>query len=308
MTEFYCRILEREDTEKFKDLHNTLFRNTAISHEWWNWYREIEIFDRSFFTRVYGAFDGDRLIGIWCVEPKSMLINGENTRVGRCFSVGVHPDYQRKGIFVKLSTYAIEKEREKRQYEYILGFPEAGRSVIGGHIKSGWHRVQIIQMMSIKSERIVPSVSLGSVERVVDFNQLSAIPHLDGDFITSAGYRNRKWLNHPDNLYICLSKKSSFIVAKVYKDFCHILDIGGDNENTRLLIEAIKTLSFRHRWREINVWCASNNPRLSVFKSAGFTDGSDCGSSVEFLAVRINAKEDLSLNSCCFHMGIEEVP
>jgi GNAT superfamily N-acetyltransferase len=307
VSEFYCRVLEREDAEKFKELHNILFKNTAMSHEWWDWYREIERFDRSFFTRVYGAFEGDRLIGIWCVEPKNMLANGETLRVGRCFSVGIHPDYQRRGLFVKLSVYAIEKEREKGQYEYILGFPQVGRSVIEGHIKSGWHRVQVIQMRSIKTVGVLPSVSLGEVRRIDDFSRLLSSTQIDGDFITSHSYRNRKWINHPDNSYICLSKRSAFVVAKVYKDFCHILDIGGDNENISPLIEAIKTLSVRHRWREITVWCASNDPRLDVIETAGFTEGSDCGTSVELLAVRINAKIDLSLDSCCFQMGVEEI-
>jgi GNAT superfamily N-acetyltransferase len=307
VSEFNFRVLEREDTEKFKELHNILFKNTAMSHEWWAWYREIERFDRSFFTRVYGAFDGDRLIGIWCVEPKNMLANGETLRVGRCFSVGIHPEYQRRGLFVKLSVHAIEKEKEKGQYEYILGFPQVGRSVIEGHIKSGWHRVQVIQMRSIKTDGILPSVSLGDVGRVDDFNRLPRSTHRDGDFITSAGYRNRKWIYHPDNSYICLSKRSAFVVAKVYKDFCHILDIGGDNENIIPLIEAVKTLSVRHRWREITAWCASNDPRLDVLETAGFKDGSDCGTSVELLAVRINSKEDLSLGSCCFQMGVEEI-
>lgn len=308
MSEFYFRVLKKEEAEKFKKLHNTLFKNTAISQEWWDWYREIERFDRSLFTRVYGAFDGDHLVGIWCVEPKNMLANGKMLQVGRCFSVGIHPEYQRRGLFVKLSTYAIEKEREIGQYEYILGFPEVGRPVIDAHIKSGWHSVQTIQAKSIKVSEVVPTVSLGSVSRIYDFNLIPDSSCMDGDFVTSEGYRNRKWIYHPDNSYICLSKQSAFIVVKVYKDFCHILDIGGDREDVSLLVEAIKTLSFRHRWREINAWCAFNDPRLDVLSSAGFKDGADCGKSVELLAVRINAKEDLSLSSCCFQMGVEEVP
>ena len=307
MSDFSFRVLEKEDLGKFKDLHNTLFKNTAMTQSWWEWYKDIERFGQPFVTRVYGAFDGENLIGIWCVEPKDLTAGGKNLRVGRCFSVGIHPGYQRKGLFVKLSTFAIENEKEIGQYEYILGFPQVGRSVIEGHIKSGWHRVQVIQMRSVKIADVKPSVSLSDVQRVQDFTQIPIHENVAGDFSVSPHYRNRKWIEHPDNSYICLSRKSSFIVIKVYKSFCHILDIGGDNENISFLLEAAKTLVFRHRWDEITSWCASNDPRIEAFESAGFREGSECGTSVELLAVRINAKEDLALDSCCFQMGVEEI-
>jgi len=292
-----------EDKKKFKALHNILFKNTAMSSEWMDWYFEL-----AKDVRTYGAFDNENLVGIWCVEAKELSVGRRNTKpVGRCFSVGVHPSFQRRGIFLALSKFAIEQEKKKGQYDYILGFPQFGRSVIDGHLKAGWEHAQDIDVFSIKPSLVDEKASLNSVGRLEKFdNEDSFVPK--GGFKESARYNTRRWLRHPDNHYVCLDyEPGSFIVVKPYGDSCHILGLEGPNEDVIELLEAVKTLARRHAWKEINMWCASNDPKKSAVKSCGFSLGSERGTGVKLLAVRINAIEPLVLDKCSFQMGVEEV-
>src|SRR5207237_538630 len=104
-------------------------------------------------ARTHGVFDGEVLAGVWSVEPRQLTVDGQTQiPVGHCFAVGIHPDYQRQGLFVELSKYAIEQERIRGEMDFILGFPQQGRPVVGGHLKAGWEIVQEIDAWRIASE------------------------------------------------------------------------------------------------------------------------------------------------------------
>lgn len=303
MSEIVYKQLEwNEDKKKFKVLHNILFKNTAMSAEWLDWYFEL-----AKDVRVYGAFDKEDLIGIWCVESKCLQIDRGSTRnVGRCFSVGVHPGFQRRGIFLALSKFAIKQEKKKGQHDYILGFPQFGRSVIDGHLKAGWEFVQDIDMCSIKPNLVDENASIRSIGKLEHFDDEDLVSS-KGSFKESAKYYTRRWLRHPDNHYIIFDyEPGSFIVVKPYGDSCHILELEGPDEDIVYLLEAVKTLAKRHAWKEVNLWCAENDPKKNTVKSCGYSLGSERGTGVKLLAVRINAIEPLVLDKCSFQMGVEE--
>lgn len=315
MSNITCRLLldSREDRLKFKELHNTLFKNTDMSLEWMNWYFDIiGGMHVGFNTRAWCMFDGDKLIGIWCVEPKN-LITSESLiiKVGRCFSVGIHPDYRRQNLFVELSQFAIEQEHKFKQYEYIVGFPQHGRPVIDAHYKSGWSRVQDITMYSyIPDSQVDKKVLTYRANRIETFSCNNKRP---GSFDECKYYRDLRWLEHPDNHYICLEHLclSGYVVLKPYGDSCHILDLnGGGSMTTEGIIEILnvaKTLAYRHKWHELTLWHADNSNLGINPLEHGFKLGSTRGSSVTLIAVNINAKEPLSLSQCHFQMGSEEI-
>ena len=322
------RLLTSEaDGVKFKNLHNILFKNTAANVAWFRWY-----FDDigGSYTRVYGAFDGANLVGCWCVEPKklslplvdSVVIKDADGNVkapapniidvGRCFAVGIHPDYQRRGLFIKLSEYAIEQERLLGEYQHILGFPQVGKAVIGGHLKAGWTFVHDIEMLSYKPDGL-PSynISLGSVDRVRSFRSLKeSIPPFVTGFVEDSTYRDKRWLKHPDNHYIVLSKDDAYIVLKPYGHACHILDMNGSADGTGLVnvIRAAKTLAARHKWAELTTWCSSDEIFSLELRAMGFKSGAQFGLSVQLLAVRIAAQKQLCIQGPLHFMtGVEEI-
>lgn len=293
-------------TVKYKELHNSLFKGAATSYEWINWYHKDLSSSLNIDTITYAAFDGDILIGIWSVEPKLMHYEGNDIKVGRCFAVGIHEGYRRLGLFVSLSEFAIQSERLRGEFEYIIGFPQKGRSVIGGHLKAGWEHVQEIGIYSAAQLENDPTFPYSNIEIIQNFNILDIPTNINGSLIENPKYKNTRWLQHPDLHYICLKYGNAFLVLKAYANFCHIVDINGDKDDVLYLLKTAKVLGCRHGWAEINVWCAENEFFVNEIKNAGFIEGANFGLPISMIAVKINAITPLVFKTCHIQMGVEE--
>lgn len=290
---------------QYKELHNSLFKGANISKDWINWYHKDIPRSLEVETITYAAFDGEILVGIWSVEPKLMNINGEIIKVGRCFSVGIHENYRRLGLFVSLSKFAIKSEKIRSEFDYIIGFPQKGRSVIGGHLKAGW---EIIHEISIYSTDTFDyyNYPLSNVEIISNFNHINNKNNLEGSFIEDPLYQNIRWLNHPDVHYIGLKYNSSYLILKSYSNFCHIVDMNGEKQDILHLLKTSKNLALRHGWVEINLWCAKNEFYKDEIITAGFKEGANFGLPISVIAVKINESKPLLLNHCHIQMGAEE--
>jgi GNAT superfamily N-acetyltransferase len=296
--------------DAYRDFHNLLFKGAAISSEWVKWYhgRIAMLSGTAGWTRTYAAYHENLLVGIWSVEPKIYLdSSGHEQNVGRCFAVGIHPEYRRHGLFVALSRFAIQEERKLGHYEYIFGFPQTGRSVIGGHLKAGWESIRTIPVLSFNPAGIQSFTSRREVGVVSNFTLVHSIDRRIGGFLNTADYRNEKWLNHPDHQYICFSSGDSYIVLKPYGGHCHILDMQGANGDLKVLLAATKTLARRHGWHELNLWCAPENTCFKEVVAADFKEGSEVTTSVELIGVKIKGEWSLKIHDAChFQMGEEE--
>lgn len=292
------------DRHAYRELHNLLFKGAAITDEWIDWYHKdvssVEVWSAG--TRTWGVFDDTKLIGIWSVEPKTLNLNNKTIKVGRCFAVGIHPDYRRRNLFVLLSQFAINKERTLGEFEYILGFPQQGRSVIGGHLKSGWETVSEIDIYSRSNQLSYEYQSKSVLNFVTDFKGLAS----DLGFIEEAAYLNLRWTHHPDHQYLCYSYKDAFIVLKPYSNFCHIVNISGHSDDVAVLLRGVTVLSKKHGWEEVNVWCSETGKYKDVLLSTGFSKGAVHGLPIQFIAVKINADSPLVFENNNFQMGVEE--
>ena len=312
MANFEYRLINvcDKDIEDYKKIHLELFPGSEIDNSWINWYHnEIRASDnRLSFTRTYGVYDNDRLIGIWSVEPKIMK-NSDNEliKVGRCFAVGISSDYRRKGLFISLSQFAIERERERAEYEYILGFPQTGRSVIGGHLKSGWEEVSFVDIYSIDLEKNKGKFFRSDVKEIVDFSTLTTPLSSPNSFDEGSTYRNKRFLEHPKLHYLRYTHEDAHIILKPYSTFCHILEMKGSRENVIRLVEACKSICKKHGFIELNVWNNLNSLYHSVLVECGFSNGAQKGLPITIISVKIKAKKSLKLVSTFnFGMGVEE--
>jgi hypothetical protein len=292
-------------SNQYKELHNSLFKGANISKDWINWYHKDVPSSLGLETITYAAFDGEILVGIWSVEPKLMNINGEIIKVGRCFSVGIHENYRRLGLFVTLSEFAIKSEKNRSEFDYIIGFPQKGRSVIGGHLKAGWEIIHEISIYSADKFEY-ENYPLSNVEKITDFNLINFENNLEGSLIESPQYRNIRWLNHPDIHYIGLKYNNSFIILKTYSNFCHIVDINGEKKDIVHLLKTVKNLALRHGWVEVNLWCANNEFFKDEIIATGFKKGANFGLPISVIAVKINESKPLLLIHCHIQMGAEE--
>lgn len=297
------------DKEQYKILHKELFPSAGIDDVWLEWYHEkIPNSDnRLSKTRTYGLFDDKRLIGIWSVESK-ILKNSNNAliKVGRCFAVGVSSDYRRMGLFVLLSQYAINQEKEKGEFEYILGFPQTGRSVIGGHLKAGWEEVKFVDIYSVNLCAIDGKYFRNDINNITDFSTILTNQSTENSFDEPALYRNIRFLEHPKLQYLNYSYGDAYIVLKNYSTFCHILEMRGSNIYLRRLIEVAKSVAKRHGLEEINVWNNSDAKSHKALIDCGFSKGAEHGLPITIIAVRIKAREKIEINNYNFGMGVEE--
>lgn len=299
-----------EDRANYIQLHHELFKSAAVDDEWLEWYHKdiCESDKRLSNTRTYGVFDGERLIGIWSVEPKMFRdSNGSLLKVGRCFAVGVSSDYRRMGLFVSLSEYAIKCEKQIGEFEYILGFPQTGRSVIGGHLKAGWKEVAFFDIESYDLEVPTENYSLKKVDNICDFSDLTNTTSAINSFDEPLQYKNIRYLEHPKLRYMYFRHKDAFVVLKHYSSFCHIVDLQGDEESVLYLLEICKSVSRKHGFDEVNIWSSAIFKYKNALSKAGFLKGAKHGLPVTLIAVSINADKDLSFfGEMNLGMGVEE--
>lgn len=299
-----------KEQDDYNKIHNELFRSAAIDNNWIEWYHDkVRASDlRLSFTRTYGLFDANRLIGIWSVEPKIMRDNNnELIKVGRCFAVGISSDYRRMGLFVSLSEFAIECERKRAEFEYIIGFPQTGRSVVGGHLKAGWEEISYVDIYSIALSNNDGIFSRGDANELIDFSNSFTSLCIKNSFDEPSSYRNMRFLMHPKLQYMIYTYDDAHIVLKPYSTFCHILEMQGSKENVKRLIEVSKSICKRHGLVELNVWNNNNAFYHEVLIECGFSIGAEHGLPITIIAVGINKKEKFQLEKeFNFGMGVEE--
>ena len=211
------------------------------------------------------------------------------------------------GLFVELSKYAIEEEKKRSEYDFILGFPQSGRPVIGGHFKAGWEEAMNLSPYSINTESYTSSSDRRGAEVITDFAKYSSSDSLAGCFYESNEYRNLRWLLHPHHHYLCYGFADSYIVLKPYLNFCHIVDFKGSAKILAKLFTIAKDIAKRHGWVELNLWCADNEYFMNTVLEQGFTKGDQFVLPITMITVRIAANNSFqALESCHLQMGIEE--
>ena len=289
-----------QDMAEYQKLHNLLFPGMSINAEWIKWYH-----NRLYHPRTYGAFDNDKLIGIWSVEPRKFWNGSSILSMGRCFAVGIHPDFRRKGLFVELSKYALDYEKQLKQYDYIVGFPQTDREVVGGHFKAGWYPVQTISSYCIENKEINKyHLDAFMLFRLTSFKDIDYREVLGGSFIERASHKNLRWCYHPNNAYMLFNYYDSYIVLKPYGNICHILDVQG--EDTSHLLAVAEKLCKSHNWAAVTIWCADNEIYRNNIIKIGFTPNEKYMKSITMIAYNINSKKNLTLDKCHIQTGVEE--
>ncbi|MFH1530390.1 MAG: GNAT family N-acetyltransferase [Pseudomonadota bacterium] len=86
------------------------------------------------------AWDGDRLVGQYAVQPIRMQIHGVPRLWVISLDTVTHPDDRRRGIFGVLTDHLYARIRDKAQV--VFGFPGERASYFGMYRKLGWIPVE----------------------------------------------------------------------------------------------------------------------------------------------------------------------
>lgn len=286
-------IIKRLDAETINDqleLFNLVFRQTY----------SIDMWHHKHFTNpdskkcdIFGAFDGDRLVGInGFISSRYKYSDVEYYVLQSCESA-VHPDYRGKGIFSKIVKYALEQSDLKDDNCYIIGFPNTANAY-PGFKKMGWDTLTwmdeflyLSDFLSMKAQVIFPRLYMRQM-RNYEFYEDDDISHyiepcydnkirivLNSSRLDWRTYHNSEGIfticglkDKRQNVdSYCLIKKENYgkIQRAVIIDW-HFPNIIADHrkQHARLLLSNI-----RKKYGSTSVWVSINDPDYEIFKNIG---------------------------------------
>ncbi len=145
-----CEIKYRQASISDKDQILSLFRaafaesNIKIKQSnFWDW----QFINNPEGVPFIGLAEIDNhIIGHYGIIPYEYYTpEGNIIKVGLVIDVMVHPNYQRRGIFVALSKFSLKGAIKSLNIKFTIGYPFTGTtysSVIPGHTKVGWNMME----------------------------------------------------------------------------------------------------------------------------------------------------------------------
>lgn len=155
------REAEYSDKDDILRLFKECFSKSEVSEkdpDLWEWQMILNPEGKAYIGL---AEIENKLIGHYVVIPFEYLNkNRDRIKIGLVVDVMVHPQYQRKGIFVALSKYSLPKAVKKLNLSFTIGYPFTGTtlsSVIPGHRKVGWELGDKLSffMLPIKVHKVI---------------------------------------------------------------------------------------------------------------------------------------------------------
>jgi len=269
----------RSGKQKFIDCYNTIFPSVQMTRQWFDWYY---VWNCDSKVSVYGVFDSDNLIGIWCLHSCDLNIP---IKIARGFAMGIHPSYRKQGLFHELTQFVFKSEKRKKKYDLLIGLPRKTNPILKNHLKAGWEVLcEIPQYEIFDITQMSQNKYWFDDLELDDYWENSYIPKWDKK-ILAYKYDWDKRYYHPEQKYwICYYKNESNCVAlKPYGDTLHILDMNAQDVNDLLI--CVKNLAFRQKFSKITAWCHESDMFLVDLIRNGFIKSND---------VRVMVKYDLS--------------
>jgi GNAT superfamily N-acetyltransferase len=123
---------------------------------------------------AFVADAGDRLGAFYGVIPEPWSVGGREATVHQSMDTMTHPDFQRRGLFVKLAERTYDEVRRRRVRCDLVGIP--GPAPLPGFIsKLGWTKIHEFQLLTAPTfvvrnwpRRGGKSITVESVERPDD--------------------------------------------------------------------------------------------------------------------------------------------
>lgn len=136
----FKQITSAEEVESFIQAWEVAFQRQLESkvYEW--------VF--SGFNHIYAAFDGDVLVGGYCLLSVEAFISGKRVSGGLCNNIFVNGfKYQKLGVFSQLTNFAL-KEFQIKGFGFVIGFPN--EKAIKAHLRSGWTQEKHLPFYELK--------------------------------------------------------------------------------------------------------------------------------------------------------------
>lgn len=183
---------------------------------YWQWKHELNPFGKSIMLL---AEQDELLIGVRAVMKWSFDTTEGNVQIGKPVDTVTHPDFQRQGVFSKLTRKACEVA-ESEELQWLLNTPN--RKSMPGYLKLGWSPLAEVKLLAkpLRPLKILGHLAIHKFKK-------SGLSNVDGftnclmpisDFLnkiidlalpsqllpstsTSQAYLNWRYVNHPTAQY-----------------------------------------------------------------------------------------------------------
>jgi len=186
---------------------------TKKTIEFWNWKHNENPFGKS---KIILAFDGEMLVGVRAFMCWQFSNTTETVKCVRAVDTAVHPSYQGKGIFSKLTSAALD-DCKKDNIKLVFNTPNKISKI--GYLKLGWIEIGKLPLR-LSITITIPRVYNENLLRELLTNYEISItkePNLNSQtnkFSTplSSDYINWRYKNCPIDSYYSISQENKFIV------------------------------------------------------------------------------------------------
>lgn len=246
----------------------------------WKWFSQGCPYGKN---RTYVAVDADtgELAGSYSLLPTKVAYNGRIMNASLCNNVNTAAEYRKRGIFVNLGRFALEREREYGS-QLSLGTPAQSEPVYAGHMRVGWKAISPLPFLV--KYRTTPRPF--SASRIDGFNEqydrllLDLVKKRSFFVLKDRHYMKWRFLDRPDCEYTTYASKedgemTGFAVLKRYHDKAldvtraHIIDM---HATTKRSLEDLLCAaeSFAADCDELNLWTIDHDPFRDALLGRGF--------------------------------------
>jgi len=304
------RPARSDDDAHILDLYGSAFMR-QLDPDRWTWLNYTSPGGPS-RTSVIEDTETDMLVGTYSLLPIKIRFNGRETKASLAINAGIHPNYQKQGLFVRLSRYILGRECEFNT-PISLGMPN--QNAYPGHMKVGWD--VMCKLPFLVKHNCQPSQHRCREVECFDerFDDFFSEIAERFSFIVLKDHQVMNWrlVDQPQREYTIFILEEGlnlrgYIVLKHFDDKMyrksHILDIQA--KTSEALGELIKAAeSFAHGRDELNMWSNVNNPYHQAFLKNGFYERE----SQDLLIIRFNygSKEPLAEGGWWFCLADNDV-
>lgn len=134
------RMTNEDDIVNCILLQNMVFERSRyfaseVTRESWNWKYEKNVFGKP--IHIVATYD-ETIVGFRSFWPWEFVCRGRTLKAYQPVDTVVHPDYQGKGLFTKLTVKAV-KEAMKMKADFLFNFPN--QNSLPGYVNLGWNYV-----------------------------------------------------------------------------------------------------------------------------------------------------------------------
>ena len=134
---YKIRLIDKDkEMDAFIELFEVVFGKEMTTKLWeWKYLENPMIIDQPL---IYIAEHEGKMVGARPLLPNRMRFGDKTLKVAQPCDTMVHPDHRRKGLFTKMTQFAIDDSRENG-FSLFYNFPN--QKSYPGYIKLGWKKI-----------------------------------------------------------------------------------------------------------------------------------------------------------------------